>query len=196
MQVVIPGGESRAARAEVGTVVAIENLAGGQVADLFAFNVDDPSERLSASHTRAHNWSLFPEVDQPFVSNRRRPILTLLEDPLNGAHDMLIPACDAERYRQLGAPYHRSCTANLRASLRELGIEVRDVPQPVNLFMPVGLGADGSLSLQESPARRGDRVVVRAEQTVVVVVSACPQDLVPLNAGGLSDLLLETRSPS
>ncbi len=58
--------------------------------------------------------------------------------------------------------------------------------------MPVSLGADGSLSLRESTAGAGDRVVLRAERTVVLVVSACPQDLVPLNAGGLSELLLES----
>jgi uncharacterized protein YcgI (DUF1989 family) len=188
---VVPGGEGRALRAETGCLVVVENVAGGQVGDLFAFNVYDPGEYLSAAHTRAHNWSLFPAVGEPFVTNRRRPILTVVEDALDGGHDMLIPACDTTRYRRLGAPNHRSCAANLSEALDAHGIRVADPPQPVNLFMPVPIGPDGRFTLTESPAQAGDRVVLRAELPVLVVVSACPQDMVPLNRGGVSDLALE-----
>jgi uncharacterized protein YcgI (DUF1989 family) len=36
--------------------------------------------------------------------------------------------------------------------------------------------------------------VLRAEEPLVVVVSACPQDVVAISAGGLSDLVLEVVS--
>ena len=35
----------------------------------------------------------------------------------SGVHDTLIPSCDSERYRQLGAPDHGSCTDNFHAAL-------------------------------------------------------------------------------
>jgi uncharacterized protein YcgI (DUF1989 family) len=194
-RVLVPAGAGRAVRVSSGSLVVVENPIGGQVGDLFAFHAEDASEFLSAGHTRASNWSLFPAIGQPFVTNRRRPILTLLEDTSPGIHDMLVPACDEERYRHLGAPGHPSCGANLEVALATVGLAALApiTPQPVNLFMPVSIGLGGSLTLGVSPARAGDRVVLRAELPVVVVLSACPQDLIPLNAGGLSDLALEVR---
>jgi uncharacterized protein len=71
---------------------------GGQVADVFAFSADDPSEYHSAEHTRVHVGRLFPRVGEQFATNRRRPILTLEADDSPGIHDMLLAACDPTRY--------------------------------------------------------------------------------------------------
>jgi uncharacterized protein YcgI (DUF1989 family) len=193
-RVVVPAGEGRACRVRRGDCVVIETPTGSQVGDFFAFHADDPREFLSAAHTRACNWRVFPAVGQPFVSNRRRPLLTLVEDTSPGVHDMLVPACDPERYRQLGvAGGHASCAQNLRAAVAEFGVRVADPPQPVNVFMPVGRDDDGGLELGTSPARAGDRLALRAEEPLIVALSACPQDLVPINGGGPSDLVLELR---
>jgi uncharacterized protein YcgI (DUF1989 family) len=195
MHTLIPAGEGRAIPVSAGRHFTVVNVRGGQVGDLFAFNADDPAEYLSAAHTRAHNWRLFPAIGQSFVTNRRRPVLTLLEDTGNGGHDILVPACDPERYRLLGAARHRSCTENLDTALADHEIALSAVPQPVNLFMPVPVASDATLTLAESPAAAGDRVRFRAELDVLLVVSACPQDLVPLNAGGLSELHVEVGGP-
>jgi uncharacterized protein YcgI (DUF1989 family) len=40
---------------------------------------------------------------------------------------------------------------------------------------------DGSLRFAAPVARPGDRVRLRAERDLVAVMSACPQDLVPVN---------------
>jgi uncharacterized protein YcgI (DUF1989 family) len=60
----------------------------------------------------------------------------IAEDTSPGVHDTLIPACDPERYRLLGAaPGHASCAENFKAALRDLGVgcpEVPDPPQPVH----------------------------------------------------------------
>lgn len=191
VRTIVPPGEGRLVRVVANSELVIENIAGGQVGDLFAFSADDPAEHLSAAHTRAHNWRLFPAVGESFVTNRRRPILTLLEDTSPGAHDMLIPACDPERYRRLGAAEHPSCAVNLSAALAPLGAELVAVPQPVNLFMPVPVDRTGALTLAESPAHPGDLVRCRAELDLLLVLSACPQDLVPLNRGGLSALAIQ-----
>jgi len=188
----VPAGQGRAFRIPRGEHVVIETPTGSQVGDLFAFHAAEPGEYLSAGHTRAWNWRLFPAVGQPFVSNRRRPLLTLVEDTSPGVHDMLVPACDPERYRQLGAADgHASCAQNLRAAVAEFGVRVTDPPQPVNVFMHVGRDDDGGLELGTSLARPGDRLVLRAEQPLIVAVSACPQDLVPISGGGPSDLVIE-----
>jgi len=191
-RVVVPAGEGRACRVPRGDCLTIETPTGSQVGDLFAFHADDAREFLSAGHTRAWNWRLFPSVGEPFVSNRRRPLLTVLEDGSPGVHDMLVPACDPERYRQLGvAGDHASCAENLRAAVTEFGVAVADPPQPVNVFMQVHCDPDGGLELGTSPARAGDRLTLRAEEAVIVVLSACPQDVVPISGGGPRDLVLE-----
>jgi hypothetical protein len=48
------------------------------------------------------------------------------------------------------------------------------LPDPVNLFQNTPVLADGSIERRTSPARPGDKVVLRALQTVIAAGSACP----------------------
>jgi uncharacterized protein YcgI (DUF1989 family) len=50
-----------------GHAVTVIDVAGGQVGDLFAFVADDPTEYLSASHTRAVLMRMFPDRERPFL---------------------------------------------------------------------------------------------------------------------------------
>ena len=98
---VVPAGGGLAVWVRHGEHLRIVDVEGGQVGDLFAFAAADPGEYLSASHTRTSTSRLFPRVGEQFMTNRRRPILTLVADTSPGVHDMLIAACDPERYRML-----------------------------------------------------------------------------------------------
>ncbi len=190
----VPARRGTAVRVRAGQVVRVTDPFGGQVGDLFAF-VDDGARRLtahlSAAHTRGHTSRLFPAIGEDFVTAARTPVLGLVDDTSPGRHDMLIPACDPERYRLLGAREHRSCVANVHEALAELDLAVDAVPQPVNLFMNIPVGAGGALSWLPAPSRRGDTVTFVSHLDVVVVLSACPQDLVGINAGPPTDLLLD-----
>jgi uncharacterized protein YcgI (DUF1989 family) len=114
-------------------------------------------------------------------------MLTLVEDDSGGVHDTLIAACDPERYRALGfRGWHASCTENFRVALRDpvAGVHPeawRTVPDPLNLFMTVEASLSGELSLKSSVAAPGSRVILQAHQDLVLIVSACPQDLVPIS---------------
>jgi uncharacterized protein len=165
------------------------DVAGGQVGDLFAFAADDPTEYLSAPHTRAVLLRMFPEPGEAFFSNRRDPLLVLERDDSPGVHDMLVAACDPTGYRLLGANDHRSCAGNLAAAYPD-SVAV-PVPQPVNIFMTVAHAPDGSLILGESPTVAGDSITLRAGRDCAVVVSACPQDLIPISRSGVTPLALE-----
>jgi uncharacterized protein YcgI (DUF1989 family) len=105
---VVPAGAGLAVWVRHGEYLRIVDVEGGQVGDLFAFAGADPGEYLSAAHTRTSTSRLFPRIGEQFVTNRRRPILTLVADTSPGVHDMLIAACDPERYRMLGAAGHDS----------------------------------------------------------------------------------------
>ena len=79
----------------------------------------------------------------------------------------------------------------MHEALAALDLSVDTVPQPVNLFMNVPVSGDGTLSWLPSPTKLGDAVTFVARVDTVVVLSACPQDLVDINAGAPSDLLIE-----
>ena len=112
-----------------GQCFRVMDVAGGQVGDLFAFTAADPGEFASASHTRVAIGKLFPRQGDPVLTNRRRPILSVLEDTSPGWHDMLYAACDPARYASLGAPAsHRSCAGNLAEALAGRGLEARHGP--------------------------------------------------------------------
>jgi uncharacterized protein len=188
----VPAGEGRAVTIPAGASFRVVDVEGRQVADLFAFNVDDVGEYLSAMHTRAVVNRLFPRVGEAFATNRRRPILRLERDDSPAVHDMLIAPCDPERYRGLGVEgWHASCKENLERAMTALGHDRICIPQSINLFMNIPVGTDGDLGWQPAPTRAGDSVTMRAAMDCIVVVSACPQDIVPINDRNPTPIAIE-----
>ena len=191
-RIVVPAREGRAARMSRGQRFRVVDVEGGQVGDLFAFASADVGEYASAEHTRVGISRLFPRVGETFLSNRRRPVLTLLDDTSPGHHDMLCAACDPTRYAALGVEgWHASCQENLEQAMAALGFPGVEVPQPINLFMNIGVREDGVMAWAPARSRPGDYVELRAEMELIVVLSSCPQDLVPISSGGLSALAIE-----
>lgn len=182
MTVTVQAGTGRAFPLSAGDQLRVTTLEGSQVVDTWALATPDLNEWLSMEHTRARLSRLFPREGDQLYSNRRRPILTLVEDTSPGVHDTLIAACDQRRYDQLGhVGPHANCADNFFTALAGVGLPRRVVPCPLNLFMNIPVDDDGALSFAPSTARPGDAVTLRAEMNVVVVLSACPQDLVPIN---------------
>jgi uncharacterized protein YcgI (DUF1989 family) len=178
----IPARQGVAARVGRGQIVKVINTYGKQVVDTWAFNADDTTEHLSMEHTHTAILKLVPCVGDALVTNRRRPILTIMDDTTPGIHDTLIAACDIHRYRQLGAVgYHDNCTDNLTRALSTLGVTIPAVPSPLNLFMNVPFEQDGRLSFKAPVSEAGQYVSLRAEIDAILVFSACPQDMVPVN---------------
>jgi uncharacterized protein YcgI (DUF1989 family) len=188
----VPAGEGRAVLLGEGQCFRVVDVAGGQVGDLFAFTAADPGEFASASHTRVAIGKLFPRPGDPVLTNRRRPILSVLEDTSPGWHDMLYAACDPARYASLGAPAsHRSCAGNLAEALVSRGLEAGPVPQPINVFMDVRARPDGTLASSPASSRPGDYLAFRAAQECIIVLSSCPMDIVPISSGGITPLDLQ-----
>lgn len=180
--VTIPARRGKAAFLRRGQSIEIINTHGLQVVDTWAFVAGLMTEFLSMEHMRATLLKLRPSVGDALHTNKRRPILTLVEDSSPGVHDTLIAACDNERYGLLGCTdYHDNCTDNLHAALAELGLHARETPSPLNLFMNIPWTEAGGLAFEAPVGRPGDRVVLRAELDCVVAMSACPQDILPIN---------------
>ncbi len=180
--ITIPARRGKAAFVSAGQTVRVVNTHGQQVVDTWAFSREDLTEFMSMEHSRTALERIMPTVGQAMVSNRRRPILTLVEDTSGGIHDTLLAACDRYRYELLGCEeYHDNCTDNLAAALAELGLTPPETPSPWNLFMNIPVGADGEVSFEPPVSEAGDYVTLRAEMDCVMAFSACPQDVVPIN---------------
>ena len=155
---------------------------GSQVLDLWAFNGHDPSEYLSMEHTRSKNSKIILSMGDSYVSDRRRPMLTVLEDTSPGIHDTLLCACNSYIYQEAGcAGYHRNCSDNLHEALGEIGLKFPFTPGPLNVFMNIPVKKDHTIARLPPSTRPGDYLKLKAEMDLVVVISACPQDMTIIN---------------
>lgn len=178
----VPAREGRAVRLARGQTLALINTHGTQVCDLWAFDAANLSEFLSWEHTRGGIGRIAPRVGDALLTNRRRPILTVTADTSPGTHDTLIAACDLFRYIGLGVEgYHDNCSDNLRMALAAIGERAPGVPQPFNVWMNIPVRADGSIDWLPPVTKPGDRIALRADRDAILVMSACPQDMIPVN---------------
>jgi uncharacterized protein len=184
--VTVPGSHARAIRVNAGDTVRVVNTHGTQVVDFWALLADRPEVAMSMQHSRIRWRNLRPHPSDEMLAEERSLMLTLVEDTSPGVHDTVIAACDPFRYAQLGAaPDHRSCCTNFAEALAELSItRSTQVPAPLNLFMNIPWDLDGNISFEPTVSAPGDSVLFRAEVDVIIVASACPMDIVPINGPG------------
>ncbi|KEF53047.1 uncharacterized protein A1O9_10955 [Exophiala aquamarina CBS 119918] len=201
----IPARSGVAVELKQKQTIKIVNTHGNQVIDFWAVHwiSDQHPAFLSMSHSRGASLHLSPLVGDILVTNARAPLLKLVEDTTPGVHDTLIAACDPERYRQLGAPSHANCADNFFNAIKPWGVERKasfhTPPDPLNLFMNIpvltreagsqGGGheqnptAGGEIKFEAPLTEKGQFVVFEALDDAVIVMSACPQDLVNVNNG-------------
>ena len=191
----LPARQGRAVALAAGQSIRIVNTHGHQVVDTWAFNAHDLNEFLSMEHMRAAIDRIRPKPGDKLMTNKRRPILTLVEDTSPGVHDTFIAACDIYRYQGLGCTeYHENCSDNLRNGMAGIGLTPPEVPSPLNLWMNIPIKPDGSIGWEEPVSKPGDYVVLKAEMDCVVAMSACPQDIIRINAGAPTDAHYEVLS--
>ena len=181
-QFTIQGGDSAGIQLEAGESLQIVNIEGSQVVDLWAFVQPDTQEFLSTEHTRSCLQKLIPEVGDNLYSNRRRPILTIVADTSPGIHDMLLSACDVQRYALLGhVGYHKNCADNLTETAKNFGHELKDIPSPFNVFERVEISQMGHLSILPPLVEAGQFITLKAAKALLVIMSACPMDIALTN---------------
>lgn len=178
----VPARTASAYRLNAGEAFRVINTHGTQVADTWLIASEDGTEYASMAHTRAATLKLAPQIGDQIFSNRRRAVATVVEDTSGGVHDTLIAACDQQRYAMLGHQgSHDNCADNFAKALVAAGLAPMPVPDPLNLFMNVPVGSDGNLSFSPPVSNPGSYVTVAADADLILVVSACPQDLLPVN---------------
>ncbi len=189
----IPGYQGRAVRLEQGSKFRVIDVEGCQIADMFVLSAADTCEVFSPALTRQVIFRLTPKPGDFLYSNRRRPMLTFLDDTSPGRHDMAFAPCDPGFYVDLGADAsHPNCRDNFYQAISELEIKIEPPPDPFNLFQNTVPKPDGDFEVGQTLSKAGDYVEFRTEMDVIVVVTACSVDL-PFDGiepiGGLSTSL-------
>ena len=178
----IPACTGVAARLKKGQTLKVINTHGQQVVDFWAFSAKDVREFMSMEHTRPNIRRLVPTPGDPLVSNHRRTMLKVVKDTTPGVHDTTVAACCPNRYRQLGVTgYHKSCQENLHLALKKLRRVPSEVPCPFNLFQNSQYDRGGELTFTSPTSKAGQFISFKAEMDCIVVFSACPQDIIPVN---------------
>ena len=184
MLIELPARRGTTIALAAGRSIRIVNTHGGQVVDVWAILQpgDHPFEHLSMPHSVVSIGGIKPAVGDVLVSDLRQPVLTLTEDRSPQTHCMLFAACDPARYALLGHHgHHANCADNLRRAIGAIDQPLPFVPTPQNLFMNTKFAGDRVMTVEAPAAVAGDSITFRAERACLIVLSACPQDLLPVN---------------
>lgn len=166
-----------------GQSLRIVDLEGNQAVDFLLYAADDDAERYSAQDTIAAQRNIFLRTGARLLSNEGRVMMTITGTTVD-YHDTIGGACSCEsntlRYGHHTKAQH-SCVDNfLNANLGE-GRGKRDMVSNINFYMNVPVEADGALGIVDGISSAGQRIDLRAEMDVIVVVSNCPQINNPCN---------------
>lgn len=190
-EIIIPPYEGRSTFLKKGEELIIIDLEGKQVGDFVCFNHADPAEYVSPVHMRASLSSIRIKKGDLLYSNRRRPLMQLVEDTV-GVHDIFFPACDYYRYKiDFGKENHPNCHDNLASALQEYHISPAIIPDPINLFMNNVLDDQGDYLIEEPLSKPGDYVILKALDDVVIACTTCSQDMAPVNGWKVTSLKMQ-----
>lgn len=177
-----------------GQVLRLEQVAGGQCADLNVFNLHDYKERFDAARTRRmHGRS--PTAGDALWSAppRDRQLMTILTDTF-GRNDVTYQRCSAFIYEHdFGFADHTNCQDIQAEALREYGLTPDDVHDPFNVFMATGIDAEGRSFIDRNAARPDDHIEFLALVDVLAIPNVCGSDLYKTSNFTLGSLRLVVR---
>ena len=157
-----------------GQTLTVIDPDGCQVADLLAFAAKDVREVISNGRTFDYEETLRLTTGNALWSNRSRRLLTITADSV-GCHDFLLTPCSKATFRHFypDKPVHHGCFGNLAEALAPWGVAEDDIPVAFNCFMNVPVAADGAISVEPPPSQAGDSISLRAEEDLIIGLTAC-----------------------
>lgn len=193
-EVIVPAREGRGIYVDQGRLLDIVDLEGHQVGDLIAWFRNDPSEYLSPTHTVSCNASIQLVTGSQVFSNHRNPVFTIVRDDVE-KHDIIVPCCDHERFkRDYDLDDHPHCLGNLEQGRDLLGEDFELQGEMAwNVFMHNRVTDDGGVVTDPAAHEAGATITLLAHEDLVVLLSACPQDLTPCNDFNPTPMLMRVR---
>jgi len=157
-----------------GQLLTITDVEGGQPAALFGVSVVDMRHFLSPHHTRVFSNSFLLRLGMRLVTNRRRPAMVLGRDSV-GHNDLLMPITETGD----GAIYMGATERfkdKVRSAFARQNVELVRVPDPINVFLHVEVGSDGSLTPRGAASVAGSTVTFRVVMDLIVAIAAPDPD--------------------
>jgi len=180
---------------DAGQTLRVIDPTGRQVADLYSVGREDFREMLSSGRSIDYADTLYLSTGHVLYSNRERPMWTIGRDDV-GRHDLVLTPCSPEMYRRLRGDdgTHPSCYENLRVPMAAFGVEPDQIGSTFNIFMDVRFdGTTGKMTIAPPASRAGDFIELRAEQDMVVGLTACSSEVT--NDGTLKPIDFEVVDP-
>jgi uncharacterized protein len=190
----IPPCSGTAFRVPAGSLLEVIDPQGEQVADLVAFDANDPGEVLSNGRTFDYASTVRLTTGHVLYSNRSNPMLTIEQDDI-GVHDFLLTPCSRDTWRLCyddSSDQRPRCHANLVTALAPFGIEADAIPTSFNAFMNLTIASDGGFIVRPPRSRPGDAIAFRAERDLIVGLTAC--SAAQSNNGRFKPILYAIRS--
>lgn len=176
---VLPPGKELGLIVKSGQVIRVIDLEGQQVVDFVCFNYHDKEEKLWIGSTIIGNKNVFIKKGHSLYSQYLNKMFTIIEDTC-GVHDLLIGACSPEVYEKTyNVEGHNSSIDNFLKALAPYGLERKDIPMNMNIFMNCPIQEDGTYGIDFSKSRRGDYIDLKAEMDCIVAISNCLCELSP-----------------
>lgn len=161
-------------RLHSGEELTVLSPTGAQVADLFCFSCDRPSDVLSSGRSIDYNETIYFTKGHTLFSNAGIPLLEIIED-LCGRHDFLVTPCSLQMFHMLSktTDYHPSCHENLCEAFAQFDCPHELISTTFNIFMNYEIDHNGKIHLRPPLNKSGDFVVFRALEDMIVGLTAC-----------------------
>ncbi len=191
--VTVQPGTSAGGIVRQGQKLRVVDVAGGQVGDFVALNLNDHSEHLDCAYTNWANLGWRWQQGATIFTNRMNRMWVIKEDP-TAVHFTGGGFCSNDARRLFLDPEDgvKGCRDCLQDTFADNGIAAHclQATSCFNLFMNVDYAPDGSWQAHAPVTRAGDFIELRAEMDIFWALSTCIMPWV--NRGQPSPLRVET----
>ncbi|MFT4081552.1 MAG: urea carboxylase-associated family protein [Nocardioides sp.] len=178
----IQPGSYAAGRLRVGQTLRVTDVEGAQIADFFAWSVQDqcPQEMGLTAMVNAR-WAL--SVGDQLVDSAVEPIWTIVEDTA-GKH-LFGGGCCTRAVNIKAGVDQLGCVEIVSEGMLELGLDPTTFQQTTaaNLFAARAYHTDGSITGGPPVSKAGDSITFRAEQELYWILVCCPYPSEDVNGG-------------
>ncbi len=170
---------------------------GRQCSDFVAFDTakleKGVEKGLDWQTTRTFMGNTFPGpgLYSKFYDTDHEPLVEVIRDTV-GRHDTFNLACTSKYYEDAGYFGHPNCSDNLTGAMQKYGVQKQKGWHAINLFFNTSAGGQNTVLSDESFARPGDYVIMKALKNLTCGTSACPSDIDPCNSWNPTNIFVRT----
>jgi len=182
-----------------GDFIQIIDLYGRQCSDFMAFDapqLQNGKELMidpTATRTVVGGAYPMPGLFSKYFDKNHGTLVEVIHDTI-GRHDTFGTACNLKTYEDQGYFGHINCSDNYSNELEPFGVEKRKAWQAINLFFNTSIDSTNVMFSDIPWSRAGDYVLFQAQKDLVVVSSACPDDIDPANDWNPTDIYVRVYS--